>query len=174
MKKIIPLVIVAFLLSTQCYCQDKKFSIFNKIIGEWHGEGSGFGNNNSRIESSFTYVMDSMYIKVINESWFEPTEKNPEGEHHVDWGIISYDKSRDKIVFRQFHIEGFVNQYILNETSSSEGNLLFESESIENLPNGKARWNIFIKNENAFESIFDVAFDGENYTCFGINKLNRK
>lgn len=41
--------------------------------------GSGFGDDTSKIESSFQLVMNEQYIEVKNESWFEPTEKNPNG-----------------------------------------------------------------------------------------------
>ncbi|MGH8247883.1 MAG: hypothetical protein ACREUU_15795, partial [Gammaproteobacteria bacterium] len=36
-------------------------------------------------------------------------------EVHEDWGVISYDRARRTFVFRQFHVEGFVNQYVLQE-----------------------------------------------------------
>jgi hypothetical protein len=38
-------------------------------------------------------------------------------------------------VFRQFHVEGFVNQYAL-DTSSTADRLVFLSEAIENIPAG--------------------------------------
>ena len=74
--------------------QDNPLDRINFIIGEWTGSGSGFGNNTSTIESEFQYIMDNKYIEVVNESRFEPTENNPDGEYHIDKGFISFDKSR--------------------------------------------------------------------------------
>jgi len=37
---------------------------------------------------------------------------------HENWDIISWDRGRAKCVLRQFHVEGFVNQYILDSLSS--------------------------------------------------------
>lgn len=146
----------------------------NFIIGDWTGTGSGFGNNKSKIESSFHLVMDGQYIELKNESKFEPTEKNPEGEHHLDKGFISLDKSRNSIIFRQFNNEGYYNQYVLNDSVSNENVLIFETEFIENfVPNGKAKWTIKKISENEIETVFDVSF-GKDYTCFGTNKLVRK
>lgn len=175
MKKLTLLLIGSFLiLSIHSQSQHTKFEKINALIGNWEGEGSGFGNNKSKIISSFTLVMGGTYIEVKNDSKFEPTDKNPKGEHHIDWGMISYDKSRDKIVFRQFNIESFVNQYVLNEEKSTSTSFVFETENIENLSTGKARWIINIKNDKTIETIFDVSFSGDNFTCFGTNVLIRK
>lgn len=156
------------------FAQTNQFEKINFIIGDWTGTGSGFENNKSEIESSFHLVMDGKYIEIKNESRFEPTEKNPEGEHHLDKGFISFDKSRNSIIFRQFNNEGYYNQYVLNDSISNENLLIFETEIIENfVPNGKAKWTIKKINENEIETVFDVSF-GKDYTCFGTNKLLRK
>ena len=76
--------------------------------------------------------MSGKYIEVKNDSRFEATESKPEGENHIDKGFISYDKSRDMTIFRQFNIEGYVNQYILVDSLSSDTEIVFETEVIEN------------------------------------------
>jgi len=155
--------------------QTSKFERIGFIIGEWSGTGSGFGNNKSKIQSSFQPALNEKYIEVKNESWFEPTEKNPNGEHHLDKGFISFDKSRKVIVFRQFNNEGYINQYILNDSLSNDSILVFETEIIENfVPGGKARWTIKKITENQIETTFDVSFPNKGYTCFGVNILGKK
>lgn len=174
MKKLIVLIII-LIIPILSFGQENPLERISFIIGDWIGTGSGFGNETSIIESKFQYVMDKKYIEVINNSRFEPTEKNPEGEIHIDKGFISFDKIRKVIVFRQFNIEGYINQYILNDVLSTETTLIFETEIIENfMPGGKARWTINKINENEIETIFDVYFPGKDYTCFGINKLIKK
>jgi predicted enzyme related to lactoylglutathione lyase len=119
--------------------------------------------------------MDGTYLEVSNESWFAPTKQNPKGEHHIDKGFISYDKSRQLLIFRQFNSEGFINQYVLIDTLSDENTLVFETEAIENfVPGGKARWTIKKISETNIETIFDVSLPGKAYSCFGINKLEKK
>jgi hypothetical protein len=119
--------------------------------------------------------MDGNYIEIINESHFKPTEKKPEGEYHIDKGFISYDKSRKVIVFRQFNNEGYINQYVLNDSLSNATNLVFITESIENfMPGGKARWTIKKIKDNLLGIIFDVSFPGKEYACFGTNTLYKK
>ena len=40
-------------------------------------------------------------------------EKNPEGEIHEDLGLLSYDEAREIYVLREFHVEGYMNQYVV-------------------------------------------------------------
>jgi hypothetical protein len=145
------------------------------MIGDWSGYGSGFGNEKSSIQSSFQFIISEKYIEVKNESRFEPTEKNPEGEYHIDKGFISYDKDRNIIVFRQFNIEGYINQYTLNDSLSNDSLIVFETEVIENfIPGRNAKWTIKQVSENQIETIFDVSFPNKGYTCFGRNYLTKK
>ncbi len=171
MKKVIVLLI---LFSTLIFSQDNKFKKFDYLIGKWKGIGSGFGNAKSTINSEFNFVMKGKYIEVINDSKFEPTAKKPNGKHHIDKGFISYDATRNLFVFRQFHIEGFVIQYTLVDSLSSNSQLVFESEKIENyIPGGKARWTISKVTGNAIETTFDVSMPNKEYECFGENKFIR-
>lgn len=78
-------------------------------------------------------------------------------------------------VFRQFHVEGFVNQYVLNQTESTPHKLVFESELIENfVPGGKARWTILIHNEKSIETLFDLQMPGKEMMNYGKNIYNQK
>ena len=72
-------------------------------------------------------------IEVLNTSTYPPQEKNPKGERHEDRGYISYDTARKQFVFRQFHVEGFVNTYVASPTALP---IVFGSEAIENIPAG--------------------------------------
>ena len=174
MKQITLITLCVFFSIPQSSGQSISLDKVSFLIGEWKGTGSGFGNQRSKIESSFQFVMDNNFIEVINESFFDPTEEKPEGEHHLDKGFISYDKNRGKIIFRQFNNEGYYNQYVLNDSISNENQCIFETEFIENfVPNGKAKWTINRVNKNEIETVFDVSF-GNEYTCFGTNKLIRK
>ncbi|MCF8266716.1 MAG: hypothetical protein K9I69_01450 [Ignavibacteriales bacterium] len=119
--------------------------------------------------------MHGKYIEVTNESRFEPTEKNLDGEHHIDRGFITFDKTRKLLVYRQFNNEGYVNQYVLSDSLSTEADLVFETEAIENfVPGGKARFTIKIIAENKIETTFDVSFPNKDFSCFGINNLEKK
>lgn len=168
------IVLTIILFPGVLFAQTNRLEKLNFLLGEWSGKGSGFVNNNSRIESNFNLVMSGNYIEVKNESFFEPTEDKPDGEHHLDKGFISFDKNRKTIVYRQFNNEGYYNQYVLNHSLSNDTLLVFNTEYIENFVlNGKAKWTIKKISEDKIETQFYVSF-GKDYSCFGTNILKRK
>lgn len=170
MRKILLLFLFPILLNAQ-----NNFEKFNLLFGDWEGTGSGFGGGTSVIKSTYHLVMDGTYIEVKHDSQFEPTDKNPEGDHHIDWGMISFDKNRNTIVYRQFNNEGFFNQYILNEEKSTDKFFVFETEFIENfMPGGKAKFTIELKSDNEIETNFYLSFPGKEFACFGTNKLKKR
>jgi len=172
MKKYLFLLISLFTVIFFSNAQDNNFTRIDFILGNWSGTGSGFGNEKSKINSSFQLVMEGKYIEVINESQFEPTTEKPEGEHHIDKGFISFDKVWNVFVFRQFNNEGYINRYILNDSLSNNTTLVFETEEIENfVPGGKARWTIKKVSDIEMETTFDVSFPNRDYACFGTNNL---
>ena len=170
-----PILFFLLFVGNTANAQENPFARFRFLIGDWQGNGSGFGNEKSSIQSSFKLVMNDLYIEVVNDSQFEPTEAKPDGEHHVDHGFMSYDQNRDIIIFRQFNIEGYVNQYVLVDSLSNDTTFVFDTEVIENfVPNGSARWEIHRHSPDQITTLFYVTMDGENYMCLGTNHLQKK
>lgn len=166
---------VSFFLCTSIFSQNNPLDKFSHLIGKWEGNGEGFSATKSTIKSEFNWIMNGAFIEVKNHSKLEPTPQNSNGEGHVDYGIISFDKARKSFVFRQYHNEGFFNRYILNDSLSNQKSLIFESELIENfVPGGTARFTINIKSETEIETLFDVGFPGREMACFGKNQLTKK
>ncbi len=59
---------------------------------------------------------------------------------------------------RQFNSEGFVNRFVLDTVASDSATYIFNSEAIENLPEGfRARLVYTIQNENEFTEKFEIA-----------------
>jgi len=168
-------VLFTLLLTGILFGQNNQFEKIEFLLGSWSGNGVGFGNEKSVIHSEFKSIMHGTYIEFINDSKFTPTEKNPGGDHHIDKGIISFDKIRELIVLRQFNIEGYVNQYILNDSLSSDSTFVFETEIIENFtPGGKGKWVIEKISENEIKTTIEVSFPRKDYTCLGTNYLKKE
>ncbi len=146
---------------------------FQFFVGQWEGRGEGEpGVSHGRQE--WELVLGGKYLQVKNEARFDPQEKNPKGEVHEDWGFISYDRMRKLYVFRQFHVEGFVNQYVCNGPSAEGKVFVFESEAIENIPPGfKARLTYRILDEASFEQTFDLAPPGKEMACYSKGTMKR-
>lgn len=149
--------LVPSILFAQTSRQDSIWSPFKYFIGKWNGSGVVEGMNGN-YERSYQFIFNRRFIEAKNKSTFSPTEKNPKGEVHEDLGYISYDKRRKIFILRQFHIEGFVNQYKLDSISKDGKTIVFTTEAIESIPDGwKAKETYQLVNENKFIETFELA-----------------
>ncbi len=142
------------------------------FAGAWEGAVKGQpGTGTSQRECRF--VLNGKYLEIRNKSTYPAQPKNPKGEVHEDWGMISYDRSRKKFVLRQFHVEGFVNQYAAGARDG--GPLAFESESIENIPAGfRARETYTFTGPNEFVERFELAEPGKDFELYCETRFRRK
>lgn len=170
--------LILMILSSILWAQeDKKQDIwepFKFFLGQWEGKVEGkYGQ--AKIEQEFQFVLSGEFLRIENKSTFEPTEKEPKGEVHQDLGFFSYDKNREKFVFRQFHVEGFVNQYVLESISEDGKTLIFITESIENIPAGwRAKLTYKILDEDEFGQIFELAPPDKDFEACAQGYLKRK
>jgi hypothetical protein len=168
------LLLIPLTLLAQEAKEEEVWSPFNFFVGEWKGGGKGCPGI-AELKAEFKFVLDGKYLQVKGRAVFEPKEKNKKGEVHEDLGYISYDRMRKTFVLRQFHIEGFVNQYVLDTLSSDKKTFVFISESMENIsPGWRARSTYKILNENEFQQIFELAQPGKEFEVYSENKLRRK
>ena len=116
---------------------------------------------------------EDRFLQVNNTSTYPPQEKNKTGETHHGMGMIGYDKARKKFVFRQVHVEGFVNTYV-QEDSGDAKKMVFVSESIENIaPVWRARESYLILNEGEFIERFERAEPGKDFALYSEAHLKR-
>jgi hypothetical protein len=144
-----------------------------RLVGEWNGTAEG-QSGKGQVERQYERVLRSKFIQVRNRSSYPPQEKNPKGETHEDVGFFSFDSARKRVVFRQFHVEGFVNQYAL-DPSSTVDRLVFTSESIENIPAGfRARETYVFSGSDHLEEIFEIAEPGKDFEVYSRSLLTRR
>jgi hypothetical protein len=130
---------------------------FRYFIGSWDGHGEGTPGLGQGVQT-FEVILRETFLLVRNKAVFDPQNKNPRGETHVGWGIFSYDKARKAFVLRQFHVEGFVNQYVLESAPADSKTFVFVGEAIENIPPGfMARLTYKPLDADTFEQTFDLA-----------------
>jgi hypothetical protein len=144
------------------------------FLGKWEGTGEGKPGV-SKMLREYQLVLNGKFLQVQNQSIYDPQPKNPKGEIHEDWGMISYDKSRKQFVFRQFHVEGFVNQYVLTDLGPDGKIIVFTSEAIENIPAGwRARETYKIVNSDEFIEIFELAAPGKDFEVYSESRHRRR
>jgi len=89
--------------------------------------------------------------------------------------MFSYDRGRKKFVLRQFHVEGFVNQYAVETVAGDGKTLSFLSESIENIPAGfRAREIYRIVSADEFTETFELAEPGKEFEIYSETRFKRK
>ncbi|HWN11455.1 MAG TPA: hypothetical protein VNO50_19660 [Pyrinomonadaceae bacterium] len=173
-KAFFMLLLIPLLICAQEVKKPDAWSPFKYFIGSWKGTGKGEPGV-SQVERTYKSMLNGKFIQVNHTSVYAPQEKNPKGERHEDIGFFSYDRARKMFVLRQFHIEGFVNQFKA-ETVSADGKLIvFVSESLENIPQGyRAKETYKILNENEFMETFEIAAPGKDFTVYSENHFTRQ
>jgi hypothetical protein len=142
-----------------------------KLEGAWRGSGEGEPGL-ATVERTYRWILRGKYLEVRNRSTYAPQPKNPKGEQHEDVGYISHDKQRKTLVARQFHVEGFVNQYVLE--SATPDTFVFVSEAIENIPAGfRARETLRLVGDSQLEETFEIAEPGKDFAVYSKSTLTR-
>lgn len=142
------------------------------LLGRWTGTAEGQPGKGT-VERDYERALGSRFIRIRNRSAYPPQEKNPKGEIHEDEGFFSFDRARKRIVFRQFHVEGFVTTY-LHDLEAKPGVLSFTSEAIENIPSGwRARETYILHGADDLEEIFELAEQGKEFAVYSRTRLKR-
>lgn len=142
------------------------------LLGSWQGVASGQAGEGS-VSRQYEFVMRQRFVREVNVSTYPPQERNPKGEVHEHQGFFSYDKARKTIVLRQFHVEGFVNQYALSAGSRPD-RLVFESERFENFSNAwRARETYEIIGPDEFTETFELSAPGKPFEVYSQTHFRR-
>ncbi|HSG27656.1 MAG TPA: hypothetical protein VLA34_04185 [Candidatus Krumholzibacterium sp.] len=143
------------------------------LEGRWAGTGEG-KSGLSIAERTYTFVLGGNFLRGEHRSEFEPQERNPEGEVHENFDMYSHDAINDRIVLRQFHVEGFVNRYIMAPVTGGGEIIVLETDEIENIPPGwKARIRITRRGDDEFGEEFELSPPGGGYSCYSRNTFRR-
>lgn len=170
----IALLLLTLVGMAQTPSRSETWEPFRVFIGRWEGTGTGQPGV-SKIQREYRLVLNDKYIHVQNKSTYDPQPKNPKGEVHEDWGMLRFDKGRKQFVLRQFHVEGFVNQYLMSSLSADGKTIVFTTESIENIPAGfRARETYKILSPDEFLEVFEIAEPGKEFQIYSESRLRRK
>lgn len=179
-KSLFRLVVVAILLlcaagqsgASQTPSAPDVFARIAFLIGRWEGTSEGQPGKAS-VRREYIRALNGRFIRVHNRSEYAPQVKNPKGELHEDEGWFSFDRARKRIVFRQFHVEGFVNQYVEDPGTTSPG-VVFTTEAIENIPSGwRARETYIVHGPDEFEEVFELSEAGKPFEVYSRVRLKR-
>ncbi len=144
------------------------------LLGTWEGEVHGEPGI-GKAERSYAFRLHDRFIQITNKSVYPPQEKNPKGEIHEDIGFISYDAKAKKFMLRQFHVEGFVNQFALETLHDQQRTLVFVSTAIENIaPGWRAKETYRLLEKDEFIETFALAPPGKDFTTYSETHFRRR
>lgn len=158
---------------TQPLARASTFDRLNPLLGRWTGSSDGQPGKGT-VTREYAFVLNSRFIRVTNRTEYPPQQNNPKGEVHEDEGFFSFDRFRKRIVLRQFHVEGFVNQYVEELEGAVPQRIVFTSDSIENLPAGfRARETYLIHGPDDVEEVFEMSEAGKPFEVYSRARLKR-
>jgi hypothetical protein len=142
------------------------------LIGRWQGTTEGQPGKGT-VSREYSTALNARFIRVRNRSTYPPQQANVKGEEHEDEGFISFDRSRKKLVLRQFHVEGFINLYA-EDSGTTPDRLSFTSEQIENIPPGwQARETYIKRGSDTFEEVFELAEPSKPFEVYSRARFTR-
>ena len=142
------------------------------MAGEWAGESEGQPGKGT-VKRTYRFVLGDKFLHEQNVSTYLPQPKNEKGEVHEHWSLFSHDRARHTLVLRQFHQEGFVNQYAMLPLTAG-GNVVFESEALENIPaSWKARETYEVVSPDEFIETFELSQDGKPFEVYSKARFRR-
>ncbi len=142
------------------------------LEGRWTGTAEGEPGTGT-VQRSYEFILGHRFLHERNVSNYAPKKPDGPGEIHEHWSLLSFDKQRKKLVLRQFHQEGFVNQYV-EVADSGTRRLVFESEAFENLDaRWRARETYEMTSEDAFTETFEIAEPGKDFQVYSKSTFRR-
>jgi len=143
------------------------------LEGKWTGSAQGEPGVGT-VQRSYEFVLGHRFLYERNISRYEPKQGGDSGEVHEHRSMFSFDKRRNRLVLRQFHQEGFVNQYVMDVERSSAERFVFVSEAFENLaPEWRARETYEVVSKDEFIEIFEIAPPGKEFSVYSRSSFKR-
>jgi hypothetical protein len=118
--------------------QPDPWSPLRVFEGKWEGQTTGKPGKGTTTRE-YRFELNSQFLSQRDKSVYQPEDPSAKPLVHEDFGVLSYDTDMKKIVWRQFHSEGMVNEYILDSVSADGKLLEFVTTRIENLPGFRAK-----------------------------------
>jgi len=168
--RILPLVV---LLAVSAGAQSDPWSNVRVFEGKW--EGSITGKPGKQFSSrEYQFLLHDTFLSQRDHSVYEAKSADEMPEIREDFGYFSYDRFLNQIVWRQFHSEGFVNEYRLESVSTDGKALEFVTVRIENLaPGWRAKKSYRVLSADEFEETFSLAPPGKDFDVYTVAHLRR-
>ena len=169
--KILPA--AAILIVAGAAAQSDPWAALRVFEGKWQGPARGDpGKGTSTRE--YRFELNGRFLRGRNQSVYEPKSPDAKPEVHDDFSVFSYDRNLKKIVLRQFHVEGFVNEYTLDSMGADSKSFEFVTVRIENIaPGWRAKESYRVISANELEETFSLAAPDKDFAVYTTTRLRR-
>ena len=163
---------VVFLAAISALAQSDPWAPLRAFEGKWEGDTSGKPGKGTT-SREYRFELNGKFMFQRDKSQYQPSDPAGKPLLHEDFGVFSYDTSLKKILWRQFHSEGFVNEYALESASEDGKSLEFVTTHIENLPGFRAKKQYRIMSSTEIEETFWLAPPGKEFAVYTVAHLKR-
>jgi len=164
---------IAVLIAISAVAQSDPWAPLRVFEGKW--EGTVTGKPGKQFSSrEYQFELNGKFLSQRDKSVYEVKSPGTKAETREDFGYFSYDTFLKKIVWRQFHSEGFVNEYTLDSVSADGKSFEFVTVRIENLaPGWRAKKSYRVLSADEIEETFSLAPPGKDFDVFTVAHLKR-
>ena len=165
-------VVFALIFMTGALAQTDPWTPLRVFEGKWQGSTSGKPGKGTTTRE-YRFELNGHFLYQHDNSVYQSADPAAKPLAHEDLGYLSYDTGAKKIVWRQFHSEGLVNEYILESVSGDGKSLEFDTTHIENFPGGRAKKIYRIISSDQIEETFLLAPPGQDFALYTESHLKR-
>ncbi|HEY1205840.1 MAG: hypothetical protein ABSH46_02390 [Bryobacteraceae bacterium] len=163
---------IAVMIAIGALAQSDPWAPLRVFEGKWEGPSSGKPGKGTTTRE-FRFEMNGRFLSQRDKSVYQPADPAAKPFVHEDFGFFSYDANLKKVVWRQFHSEGLVNEYTLDSVSADGQSLEFVTTRIENLPGFRAKKLYRILSADEIEETFLLAPPGAEFAVYTVARLKR-
>ena len=161
---------IFIVLAGSAIAQSDPWAAVRLFEGQWEGPTSGKPGK-GYTSREYRFELNGKFLAQRDRSVYQSGAKPLV---HEDFGYFSYDTNLKKVVWRQFHSEGMVNEYLLDSIGPDGNSLEFVTTKIENLPGFRA-WKLYrFLSTNEVEETFWLAAPGKDFELYTEAHLKRK
>ena len=171
--KRLPMLLIVVTVAIGAAAQGDPWAPIRIFEGKWEGPITGKpGKQFSSRE--YRFELNGKFLSQRDKSVFESKSGAEEPRVREDFGFFSYDTLLKKIVWRQFHSEGFVNEYTLDSVSADGKSFEFVTVRIENLaPGWRAKKSYRVLSADEMEETFSLASPGKDFDVYTVGHFRR-
>jgi len=165
-------VLSAAVMACSALAQEDAWKALRVFEGNWQGSTSGKPGEGSTTRE-YRFELNGHFLYQRDRSVYQPQVAGRQAVVHEDFGMLSYDRDLKKVVWRQFHSEGLVNEYTLDAASADGKSFEFVTTRIENLPGFRAKKLYRVVTDGEIEETFLLAPPGKDFEVYTVAHLKR-